>query len=82
MLAMTSALWYYMTPQYPKPSAHDVITGMFEPTLIDSQFSIKNSFGTTIDIMAQDKHGLSKISMQESNNDEWTNECSGEEETL
>lgn len=26
-LAMLSALWFYMTPQPPKPSMHDIIMG-------------------------------------------------------
>ena len=51
-LAMVSALWYYMTPQYPKPSAHEVITGLFEPNGIDQGNNVGNDFGTTIDIMA------------------------------
>ena len=53
---MTSALWYYMTPQFPKPSAHDVITGIFEPNDdVDKKNNVGHDFGTTIDIMAQDK---------------------------
>lgn len=28
----TSALWFYMTPQYPKPSSHDVMAGFMVPT--------------------------------------------------
>ena len=28
-LAMLSALWFYMTPQPPKPSMHDIIMGTF-----------------------------------------------------
>ena len=31
-LAMTAGIWFYMTPQDPKPSMHDVMTGFFEPT--------------------------------------------------
>ena len=43
-----------MTPHFPKPSAHDVITGIFEPNQRDLDFGIGNDFGTTIAIMAQD----------------------------
>lgn len=28
-LAMLSALWYYMTPQPPKPSMHDIMMGRY-----------------------------------------------------
>jgi chitinase len=31
----TSALWFYMTPQSPKPSIHDVMTGFMIPTDAD-----------------------------------------------
>lgn len=48
---MTSALWVYMTPRYPKPSAHDVMTGFYEPNGTDLINSAGNNFGTTIDIM-------------------------------
>ena len=30
-VAFVSALWYYMTPDNPKPSMHDVMTGFFIP---------------------------------------------------
>ena len=43
-----------MTPIYPKPSAHDVITGFFVPNEIDLNQGVANDFGTTIGIMAQD----------------------------
>jgi len=28
-VGFASALWLYMVPQHPKPSAHDVVTGFF-----------------------------------------------------
>lgn len=31
-LSFYSAFWYYMWPQYPKPSLHDVMLGYFEPS--------------------------------------------------
>ena len=35
-LAMSAGLWFYMTPQDPKPSMHDVMTGFFEPNAADT----------------------------------------------
>ena len=52
--AFSSLLWLYMTPHFPKPSAHDVVTGLFSPNERDQDFGIGNDFGTTIAIMAQD----------------------------
>lgn len=43
-----------MTPQYPKPSAHAVITGFFKPNLKDATSGADNNFGSTIAILAQD----------------------------
>lgn len=34
-LAMAAGIWFYMTPQSPKPSMHDVVTGFFEPNAAD-----------------------------------------------
>ena len=42
-----------MTPQYPKPSAHEVVTGFFEPNAVDIQNSVGNDFGTTIAIFGK-----------------------------
>ena len=52
MLAMTSALWYYMTPQSSQPSAHEVITGLFTLDENSSSLNIRNDFSTTISLMA------------------------------
>lgn len=35
ILAFESALWFYMTPQSPKPSMHDVTTGYYNPSAYD-----------------------------------------------
>jgi hypothetical protein len=40
-----------MTPQYPKPSVHDVITGFMEPTAADTANGIGANFGTTVNII-------------------------------
>jgi chitodextrinase len=46
-----SALWFYMTPQSPKPSIHDVATGYMEPTSADIAVGIAGGFGTTTNII-------------------------------
>ena len=48
---MTAGIWFYMTPQDPKPSMHDVMAGFFEPTSADIQANIGANFGTTTNII-------------------------------
>lgn len=48
---MESALWFYMTPQSPKPSMHQVVTGSFVPNESDIAAGISNGFGATINII-------------------------------
>ena len=50
-LAMAAGIWFYMTPQDPKPSMHDVMTGFFEPNEKDAQVNITATFGTTTNII-------------------------------
>jgi len=33
--ALSAAIWFYMTPQSPKPSMHDVVTGCWKPNSHD-----------------------------------------------
>lgn len=40
-----------MTPQDPKPSMHDVMTGFFEPNEADLEGGMTATFGTTINII-------------------------------
>ena len=54
-MSITSAFWLYMTPQFPRPSAHDVMTDLFNPNGVDTNNNALSSFGTTIAIMAQDR---------------------------
>lgn len=35
VLAFKAALWFWMTPQSPKPSCHDVMAGRYTPTATD-----------------------------------------------
>lgn len=39
-MSFMSAFWYYMYPQYPKPSMHDAILGYFTPSQADMDASI------------------------------------------
>ena len=48
---MTAAIWFYMTPQDPKPSMHDVLTGFYEPNDVDDEAKLGADFGTTINII-------------------------------
>jgi len=50
-LAMAAAIWFYMNPQDPKPSMHDVMTGFFEPNSADDNNGITASFGTTTNVI-------------------------------
>ena len=50
-VAMSAGIWFYMTPQRPKPSMHDVMTGNFEPNAQDLQNNITASFATTTNII-------------------------------
>jgi len=55
-VAFASAMWFYMTPQSPKPSMHDVATCYFEPSSGDVNAGIKkynnlNGFGITTNII-------------------------------
>jgi len=34
-VAAAAGIWFYMTPQDPKPSMHDVVTGFFTPNAVD-----------------------------------------------
>ena len=48
---MAAAIWFYMTPQDPKPSMHDVMTGFFEPNQIDLDNNMESTFATTVNII-------------------------------
>lgn len=50
-LAMAAGIWFYMTPQNPKPSMHDVMTGFYVPNATDLNANFTASFGTTINII-------------------------------
>jgi hypothetical protein len=50
-LAIASALWFYQTPQTPKPSMHDIVTGFWEPNSNDTAAGFKHGFGATINVI-------------------------------
>jgi hypothetical protein len=50
-VAFRTALWFWMTPQAPKPSCHDVMTGAFTPSAADLAAGRVAGFGLTVDII-------------------------------
>ena len=46
-----SAFYKYMTPIYPKPSAHQVVTGQWYPNSNDVATGNFEGFGTTINLL-------------------------------
>ena len=44
-----------MTPKYPMPSAHAIMTGIFKPNKKDIMLGASNHFGSTIAVLAQDE---------------------------
>ncbi|PWS31352.1 hypothetical protein DF947_12170 [Pedobacter paludis] len=51
VLAFKTAIYFWMTPQSLKPSAHDVMTGKWTPTVSDTQKNYRSGFGMTINII-------------------------------
>ncbi len=49
--AFKTAIYFWMTPQTRKPSAHDVMTGKWKPKPYDLAKGRKPGFGVTIDII-------------------------------
>jgi basic endochitinase B len=50
-VAFEAALWFWMKPQKPKPSCHEVMCGKWIPTAKDLEMKRKPSFGMTINII-------------------------------
>ena len=46
-----AALWFWMTRQSPKPSCHDVMTGMWKPSAEDASAGRSPGFGLTVNII-------------------------------
>jgi hypothetical protein len=51
MLSFASAIWFWMTPQPPKPSCHSVMTGTWQPSDADKKFNRLPGFGLTFNII-------------------------------
>ncbi len=51
LLSFASALWFWMTPQFPKPSCHDIMTGRWTPTADDIQKGRLPGFGATVNVI-------------------------------
>ncbi len=50
-IAFRTALWFWMTPQAPKPSCHDVMTGRYVPSAADLDAGRVAGFGLTVNII-------------------------------
>ncbi len=50
-VAFETALWFWMTPQAPKPSAHAALLGVWEPSDADEAAGRLPGFGMTINII-------------------------------
>ncbi len=50
-LAFQTAIWFWMTPQYPKPSAHDSMVGNWQPTAQQRDAGLIPGFGSTVNII-------------------------------
>ena len=51
VLSFASAIWFWMTPQFPKPSCHDIMTGKWQPTDHDTQQGRMAGFGATVNVI-------------------------------
>lgn len=51
VIAFKTALWFWMTPQAPKPSSHDVMAGRWTPSAQDQAAGRAPGFGMTINII-------------------------------
>lgn len=49
--AFQTAIWFWMTPQYPKPSAHDVMVENWQPSTTQIADGILAGFGATVNII-------------------------------
>lgn len=51
VLSFSSALWFWMTPQFPKPSCHDIMIGKWIPTSNDTLKGRMPGFGATVNVI-------------------------------
>ncbi|GLT44668.1 hypothetical protein SLA2020_185530 [Shorea laevis] len=50
-ISFKTALWFWMTPQSPKPSSHDVITGKWTPSALDTAAGRVPGYGVITNII-------------------------------
>ncbi|KAJ4776451.1 Endochitinase [Rhynchospora pubera] len=55
IISFKSALWFWMTPQSPKPSCHAVITGQWTPSAADQSAGRLPGYGVITDIINGEK---------------------------
>lgn len=46
-----AAFWFYMTPHWPQPSMHDIMTGYYVPNAAETAKNITAGFGATTNII-------------------------------
>ncbi|GHU93564.1 hypothetical protein FACS1894156_0560 [Bacteroidia bacterium] len=51
VVSFGSAIWFWMTPQPPKPACHNVITGTWTPSEMDIDYNRLPGFGLTLNII-------------------------------
>lgn len=51
VLSFASAIWFWMTPQFPKPSCHEIMEGQWIPTENDLQNGRLPGFGATVNVI-------------------------------
>lgn len=51
VLAFVSAIWFWMTPQFPKPSCHDIMVGSWVPESQDSAKGRLPGFGAVVNVI-------------------------------
>src|ERR1035437_282210 len=51
VLSFASAIWFWMTSQFPKPSCHDIMSGNWKPTANDRLKGRVPGFGATVNVI-------------------------------
>jgi basic endochitinase B len=51
VVSFSSAIWFWMTTQAPKPSCHDIMVGKWTPTENDKQHGRVPGFGATVNVI-------------------------------
>jgi len=51
VLSFASSIWFWMTPQFPKPSCHQIMDGTWKPTSNDLQKGRVPGFGATVNVI-------------------------------